>query len=212
MQIWSEDREFCWGPDRRRSGPQHPDTFVSNFNTLSPVRVGSRFSDDKNPFDFEYVRSRIEHGPARVRGPGQLSLRFQTSATSSTAGTSAMPSSASSSIFRPKAFQQPNSENGSRRGSSALASIAAVTKPPALGCSMAAFLLFTTVARGIESGSANVCLWHYPEGFEGANEFRSLRCCGPVLLAASSSLRDPGCVKTPRFNLRVEIPSRFLSI
>jgi hypothetical protein len=28
----------------------------------------------------------------------------------------------------------------------------------------------------------------YPEAFEGANEFRSLRCSGPVLLTASSSL------------------------
>ncbi len=33
--------------------------------------------------------------------------------------------------------------------------------------------------------------WHYPEAFEGINEFRSLRCCGPVLLMASSSLDDP---------------------
>jgi hypothetical protein len=31
-------------------------------------------------------------------------------------------------------------------------------------------------------------LWHYPEAFGGANEFRSLRCCGQVLLTASSSL------------------------
>ncbi len=32
---------------------------------------------------------------------------------------------------------------------------------------------------------------HYPEAFEGTNEFRSLRCSGPVLLTASSSLHDP---------------------
>jgi hypothetical protein len=43
MQIWTGNREFCGGPDRRRSGPQHPGTLVSNFNTLSPFRVGSRF-------------------------------------------------------------------------------------------------------------------------------------------------------------------------
>ena len=24
----------------------------------------------------------------------------------------------------------------------------------------------------------NVRFWHYPEAFEGGNEFRSLRCCG----------------------------------
>jgi hypothetical protein len=35
---------------------------------------------------------------------------------------------------------------------------------------------------------SDFCSWHYPEAFEGANEFRSLRCCGPVLLTASSSL------------------------
>jgi hypothetical protein len=34
-------------------------------------------------------------------------------------------------------------------------------------------------------------LAHYPEAFEGAHEFRSLKCCGPVLLTASSSLHDP---------------------
>jgi hypothetical protein len=39
-------------------------------------------------------------------------------------------------------------------------------------------------------------LWHYPEAFEGVNEFRSLRCCGPVLLTASSSLHDPNRTKT----------------
>src|SRR5229473_1199677 len=40
MQIWNENREFCGGPDRRRSGPPHPDRFVSNFNTLSPSEWG----------------------------------------------------------------------------------------------------------------------------------------------------------------------------
>jgi hypothetical protein len=32
------------------------------------------------------------------------------------------------------------------------------------------------------------------------------------LLVVSISGFDPGCVKTPTVNLRVEIPSRFLSI
>jgi hypothetical protein len=33
----------------------------------------------------------------------------------------------------------------------------------------------------------------YPEAFEGANEFRSLRCCGPVLTLRDIpvEMRDP---------------------
>jgi hypothetical protein len=42
-----------------------------------------------------------------------------------------------------------------------------------------------------EGGRLEERFWHYPEAFEGADEFRSLRCCGPVLLTASSSLHDP---------------------
>src|ERR1700730_5008585 len=39
--------------------------------------------------------------------------------------------------------------------------------------------------------------WHYPEAFEGANECRSLRCCGQDLLTASSSLQDPQLPAAP---------------
>ena len=39
--------------------------------------------------------------------------------------------------------------------------------------------------------TARVSNWHYPEASERTNEFRSLRCCGQVLLTASSSLHDP---------------------
>src|ERR1700730_16459330 len=39
--------------------------------------------------------------------------------------------------------------------------------------------------------------WHYPEAFEGANESRSLRCCGQDLLTASSSLQDPQLPAAP---------------
>jgi hypothetical protein len=35
-------------------------------------------------------------------------------------------------------------------------------------------------APSIHAGAVHT--WHYPEACEGANEFRSLGCCGPVLL------------------------------
>jgi hypothetical protein len=80
MQIWNGNREFCGGPDRRRSGPPHPDTFVSNFNTLSPFRVGSRFgaethssaihkSDARLPHLIEHERTYRGYAPAAAFVP-----------------------------------------------------------------------------------------------------------------------------------------------
>jgi hypothetical protein len=70
--------------------------------------------DDKNPFDFEYVRARIEHGLANSKAVSSW-FRCQISPTFSMDATSATRSSASTLIFRLKTSPQPRFEERSSR-------------------------------------------------------------------------------------------------
>jgi hypothetical protein len=148
--------------------------------TGEPARVFRRFPLAPWPAEFRRLRYPPALAPIRDRAPASRQARL-------TARKGSSASSASSSCLRRNVRSQsveqrkPRESNCSPRpqrstrnpmwpiGKPLARCLSGAAKPPAI----------------------DILCWHYPEAFEGANEFRSLRSCGPVLLEASSSLHDP---------------------